>query len=255
MAAGADRRRVTCEGSRWTNQDDNNLMEWAGVFTRVTVARKPMRSEGSVHRRAYDLGVSFRQNAGYLSALEVAKHLGCDIKCVYDSIASKVLRAHKPVGVNNRWAIDPADITEEVITALKRQRQRESFRQWTHDEIERLISLRRSGQTWMSIGRSLHRNYNTCVGRYRQATSCKPLWRAVWHTVRELGGTNISIVDVELVMESRGYRVTYSSIRSTAVAHPGKLQVGGGVISWVRWTSKRVRSTSDEFEYLGARAS
>ena len=185
----------------------------------------------------------------------MANRLGCDPKRIYDAISSGKLPAHKIPGVDNRWEIELEDISESLVGQLARPSQRRVHRGWSHDEVELLIKLRKAGRTWMSIGRSLGRNYNGCLYRYRRAIAYKPLWSAVWHTVRELGGADIAIVDIERVMKSRGYNVTYSSIRAASISHLGNLQVSGALVSWVRWTSTRVRPTSDAVEYLGARAS
>lgn len=51
LAAGAPKNRVSLRNIKWTPQEDNYLLTYAGIFTLNTIAAKLCRSYGSVKTR------------------------------------------------------------------------------------------------------------------------------------------------------------------------------------------------------------
>lgn len=241
LIAGAPEDRVPWHCMPWTKADEDLLRELAGTMKRTAIARKLRRSDAAVKRRLYDLGLKNREGLGYLSCSQAARELSCHPDLLARMVREGRIPARNVRRVNNRYDIDLRDLTPEVRLEIKqRSARRTRYEAWTHREIETMIAMRQDGRTWFEIGRFLDRNYNACSRRYEMAYLRRPKWKAVWYVCLEFGG-RAAAIDIARVLESRGHVASYDIVRAAAQSQPRRLSWSNGVVSVLRWTSRRVR--------------
>lgn len=122
LAVGAPKARVSFLGDAWTDEEVEYLLEHAGSQTLRQIEKRLHRSWSACKRKLYDLGIRARDAQGYMSASQVAAEYSCPQGRVIRLIERGVLKAHRPAGKTNLWAIDPADAKaiEAQLRAPKR---------------------------------------------------------------------------------------------------------------------------------------
>jgi len=122
-AAGAPKHRIFKKGAKWTEPEDNYLLDHAGSKTLEKIARYLGRSYSSARYRLNRwYGIQSRHNQGFLSAAELAREYNCSCHRIRTALG-----AGKIIGIfdkkRNRWQIDLADLTPKaliILTAPKR---------------------------------------------------------------------------------------------------------------------------------------
>ena len=119
LAAGAPRERVTLRNLDWLSQEDEYLLEHAGIKTLRDIARDLLRSYQSVRcRLAKNLGITARANQGFLSAAELAREYQCPYHRVRCALRAGPIKGHFDK-VRNRWQVDLKELTAEGEAILK----------------------------------------------------------------------------------------------------------------------------------------
>ena len=121
LAAGVSRRRVQLTNSAWTAKEDEYLLTMAGAVRLVGIAKTLNRSYQAVRVRIGSKGfhLKARQNQGYLTAAELSKEYGSPYHRVREFLTDGRLKGRYRATLH-RWEIDPGDVTEEMIAALRR---------------------------------------------------------------------------------------------------------------------------------------
>lgn len=92
---------------RWSEDEDERLRELLGRRTWRGIARELERSETAIRTRAHLLGARVLEN--FLTASDVARILGVDIKSVLRLRRARVLRMHRSsvrIGRNVAWRVE-----------------------------------------------------------------------------------------------------------------------------------------------------
>ena len=123
LAAGVSRRRVHLTNSDWTSEEDEYLLTMAGSIRLVDIAHVLNRSYQAVRVRIGSKGFHLRarQNQGYLTGAEMAKEYRCSYHRVLDLLAKGMVKGRYRPKLH-RWEIDPADVTENVLSMLREPR-------------------------------------------------------------------------------------------------------------------------------------
>jgi hypothetical protein len=111
-------RYQPAESRRYTEREDDLLMQWLGDRTVEQIARRLGRTVNSVRARAGELGLTPRSNQGLLTVGEVARRLGRTRVAVLTWVGDW-LPARRAPGRDRAWLIDPADLAR--LIRLRRQ--------------------------------------------------------------------------------------------------------------------------------------
>jgi DNA-binding CsgD family transcriptional regulator len=124
----AQKKRPERDSRRWTEEEDDLLMELIGTSNYNSIATKLKRSPQAVEKRLQDLGTSDKYLlTGMMSARELALHLNRDIGYVL-----KLIREHGlPAKTNNMNFKDKKQITYYFI-------QPEKFWTWAEKNRDKL---------------------------------------------------------------------------------------------------------------------
>ncbi len=117
LATGELMSRVSLHNVPWTEEEREYLLSYAGRHTLERIARRLNRSYGAMRGQLRIMKLTSRHNQGFLSAAEIAK----EFNSPYNRVC-RMLRAGEIKGKydreRNRWEVDPADITQDVIELL-----------------------------------------------------------------------------------------------------------------------------------------
>jgi len=119
-AAGVNKSRIDKAHAKWTEQEDEYLLEHAGNIKLKAIAKRLGRSYGSVRGRLrWHNHLKARHNQGYLSAAELAKYFGCPYQRVRKLLSAGSIKGFRSK-VRNEWQVDLADIDDEARAILIR---------------------------------------------------------------------------------------------------------------------------------------
>lgn len=118
LAAGVEKERIRLDNLDWTGEENDYLLDHAGIDTLEQIALHLRRSRGAVHRHLYELGVHARDSQGMLSAAQLAK----EYKCPYHRIRAALAAGQIPGRydpVRNRWNVAIDELTPESLAILQ----------------------------------------------------------------------------------------------------------------------------------------
>jgi len=118
--AGAGKARIDKANAKWTEEEDEYLLDYAGNVKLEAIAKRLGRSYGSVRGRLrWHDHLKARHNQGYLSAAELAKYFGCSYHRVRKLLLDGLIKGYKSK-VRNEWQVDFGDIDDEARARLSR---------------------------------------------------------------------------------------------------------------------------------------
>lgn len=120
LIAGVDKSRIDKAHAKWTEEEDEYLLDHAGNVKLEAIAKRLGRSYGSVRGRLrWHNHLKARHNQGYLSAAELAKYFGCSYHRVRRLLLGGLIKGFRSK-IRNEWQIDLADIDDETRARLSR---------------------------------------------------------------------------------------------------------------------------------------
>jgi hypothetical protein len=118
LAAGVDKKRVTLGNNDWSPEEDEYLQDRAGAATLDEIGVYLRRTAAACKRRLYSMGITARDNQGYLSASQLAREYNCSCHRIRLLLADGlILGTYDPV--RHRWQVDPLDITPQAEALLR----------------------------------------------------------------------------------------------------------------------------------------
>jgi hypothetical protein len=125
VKAGLSKDISGWHNSAWREDDNEYLLENAGLLTLKRIAFHLGRSYAACRRHLYDLGTRARDARGYYTGMLLAEELNVPLGRVYLGIATGRLVAHRPPG-RPYWQIDPdsMEAARGWLTAPKRTHSR-----------------------------------------------------------------------------------------------------------------------------------
>ncbi len=119
-AAGVGKSRIDKAHAKWTEKEDEYLLDHAGNIKLETIARTLGRSYGSVRGRLrWHDHLKARHNQGYLSAAELAKYFNCSYHRVRRLLLNGSIKGFRS-RIRTEWQVDLADINDEARAMLSR---------------------------------------------------------------------------------------------------------------------------------------
>lgn len=121
-SVGAKASRFKLNYSEWTPEEDEYLLERAGIDTLASIARHLNRTYQAVRARispTKGIGEGARNNQGHLSASQLAKQTGAPLSRVVNLLEVEAIPGRLNAA-GNRWLIDPGDLTPEILGELSR---------------------------------------------------------------------------------------------------------------------------------------
>jgi len=116
--AGAKKSRIDKASAKWTDEEDEYLLDHAGNIKLETIASYLNRTYGSVRGRLrWHNHLKARHNQGYLSAAELARYFNCSYHRVREKLQDKTIKGFKS-RIRNEWQVDLADIDDEARMVL-----------------------------------------------------------------------------------------------------------------------------------------
>ena len=119
LAAGVSTSRVSLKNIDWTLEEDEYLLDNAGLLTLKHIAKRLGRSYPAVRARLNKhYHIASRHNQGYFSAAELSKEFGCPYHRVLATLLSGCIPGQYDE-LRNRWQIDLAKLTPEAEAILR----------------------------------------------------------------------------------------------------------------------------------------
>ncbi|MBA7691668.1 hypothetical protein ES703_100219 [subsurface metagenome] len=131
LAAGEPMSRISLHNVPWTEEEREYLLNYAGSYTLKKIARRLGRSYGAVRGQLRIVGVASRHNQGFLSAAEIAKEFDSPCHRVRNMLSTGRIKGRYD-RERNRWEVDPADITRDIIELLSKPK--ETHKTWPTDK-------------------------------------------------------------------------------------------------------------------------
>jgi hypothetical protein len=128
IAAGVPMKRVRMYNLDWLPEENEYLLNHAGIKTLVEIAFHLGRTYGAVRKQLQSFHVRARDNEGYLSAQQFAREINCSCDRLRRYLNAGLIKGASFDQIRNRWKIDPALISPEIR--------------------DKLVSERRTHQTW-----------------------------------------------------------------------------------------------------------
>lgn len=117
-AAGVEWERISLHNVPWVPEEDEYLKENAGTMTLEDIGRHLHRSYQSVRYRLNRcFGIKARDNEGYLSAAQMAKHFNCSCHRIRTALHDGRIRGTFDT-VRNRWRVDIGELNEDELAIL-----------------------------------------------------------------------------------------------------------------------------------------
>lgn len=120
LAAGAPMSRVSLFNTPWAKEEDEYLLERAGLSTLEAIGKRLGRGYGSVKARLNKTHhVRARVNQGFFCAAELSKEFQCPYQRVRDALAKRKIEGffdHQ----RHQWQVDLKDLTEEALAILSK---------------------------------------------------------------------------------------------------------------------------------------
>lgn len=127
IAVGADPKRVILKFAKWTDRENEYLLDNAGKLTLASIAEHLGRSYPATRARLNKwYGIKSRHNQGYLSAADLAKEFKCPCHRIRMALAAGIIKGRFDKR-RNRWQIDLKDLTPAALVIL-RQPKLKSYR-------------------------------------------------------------------------------------------------------------------------------
>ncbi len=127
LATGVDPERVDLSFAKWTNEDNEYLLENAGKLTLKAIAKHLGRTYPSTRARLNKwYGIKARHNQGYLSAADLSKEFNCPYHRIRTALTAGTIKGRFDKK-RNRWQIDLVHLTSEAL-AILRQPKLKSYR-------------------------------------------------------------------------------------------------------------------------------
>jgi len=131
LAVGEPMERVSLHNVPWTEEEREYLLSYAGRYTLEQIARRLGRSYGAMRGQLRVMKIASRHNQGFLSAAEIAKEFNSPYNRVCRMLRAGEIKG-KYDGKRNRWEVDPADITQDVIELLGKTKK--THKTWPTDK-------------------------------------------------------------------------------------------------------------------------
>lgn len=117
-AAGVGKSRIDKAHAKWTEKEDEYLLDHAGNIKLETIARTLGRSYGSIRGRLrWHNHLRARHNQGYLSAAELAKYFNCSYHRVRRLLLDGSIKGFRSK-IRTEWQVDLVDIDDEARSIL-----------------------------------------------------------------------------------------------------------------------------------------
>jgi hypothetical protein len=143
IAGRSFQERVTLSNIDWTGDEEEILLEYAGIKTLQEIGKELGRSYGAVRKRLQEKGITARANQGFLSASELARLIDCS----YDRILRFCRSGRIPAEYSHkfhRWEIDLAGIKPDVKFLLLAERRTHKTWPIDHGDYYRRYGLHRT---------------------------------------------------------------------------------------------------------------